>query len=137
MILSPYLSTYLDHTYATLPLKKAYRFDRSFQQLTESTNGILGFEGLMWGEWLPNYRRVEYQTFPRLAALAETGWRLDRQPYPDFEDRLKPYLRRLEVMDIGYAKLSQAQPPWYRNLLKYIDIALPKNGISKPPNQEQ
>ena len=136
MILSPYLSTYLDHTYATLPLKKAFRFDRDFQRITASMDGILGFEGLMWGEWLPNYRRVEYQTFPRLAALAETGWRRDRLPYPDFENRLKHYLRRLEVMDIGYAKLSQAQPPWHRNLLKYIDIALPKNGISKPANQE-
>lgn len=90
----------------------------------------------MWGEWLPNYRRVEYQTFPRLAALAETGWRQTPRTHLDFQDRLKSYLRRLEMMDIGYAKLSSAQPPWHRNLLKYIDIALPKDGTSKPANQE-
>lgn len=136
MILSPYLYTYLDHTHATLPLNKAYSFDRASQPFSLQTEGILGFEGLMWGEWLPNYRRVEYQTFPRLAALAETGWRQDPLPYQDFQDRLEHYLHRLDTMDIGYAKRTQTRPPWHRNLLKYIDIALPKDGISKPAKQE-
>ena len=90
VINSTYLSTYLDHTYATIPLKKAYQFDSSFPSLPdEAAECVLGFEGLMWGEWLPNYRRVEYQTFPRLVALAEGGWRYQSRSYQDFTRRLE------------------------------------------------
>lgn len=137
LINSTYLRTYLDHAYSLLPLKNAYRFDPVFDALSTGNSGnILGLEGLMWGEWLPNYRRVEYQTFPRLAALADAGWRQKRTPYPNFVKRLKRYLARLDLLDIGYAPLDKAQPPWYRRFGKMATIALPKAGTSLPVNKE-
>jgi hexosaminidase len=90
----------------------------------------------MWGEWLPNYRRVEYQTFPRLAALAESGWRQRIRPYRDFRERLEGYLSRIDRLDIGYAPLDKAQPPWYRRIGKTATIAMPKIGIAIPVEED-
>ena len=137
LINSTYLSAYLDHAYSLLPLKNAYRFDPVFEELSPgAAENILGLEGLMWGEWLPNYRRVEYQTFPRLAALAESGWQQQTRPYRDFQERLKRYLTRLDKLDIGFASVEKAQPPWYRRIGKTATIAMPKKGIALPVKEE-
>ena len=130
MISSPYLHAYLDHTYATLPLKNTYHFDPTLQAPQDARGHVLGIEGLMWAEWLPNYRRVEYQTFPRLISLAETAWRSQPLPYEDFLRRLKYYLERLDQFDIGYAPLRAVQPSWIKRLMRYIHIGLPKRGTS-------
>lgn len=136
MINSAYLRTYLDHAYPLVPLLTTYQFDPQFEDLPEGAKeNILGLEGLMWGEWLPNYRRLEYQTFPRLVALAEAGWRSDHRPYPDFLNRLEHFLPRLDQLDIGYAPLEKAQPPWYKRIFKFFSIMRPKHGTSLPVNK--
>jgi hexosaminidase len=137
LVNSAYLRTYLDHAYSFLPLKNTYLFDPVFKELDRRAAGnTLGLEGLMWGEWLPNYRRVEYQTFPRLAALAESGWRQRIRPYRDFRERLEGYLSRIDGLDIGYAPLDKAQPPWYRRIGKTATIAMPKKGIALPVDED-
>jgi hexosaminidase len=137
VINSSYLYTYLDHSYPLLPLRKTYQFDPIFEGLdSTSSNNLLGLEGLMWGEWLPNHRRVEFQTFPRLIALAETGWSTNRQEYPHFSTRLKPFLTRLDLRDVGYASLRTSQPSISKRIFGLASIAFAKSGISKPMKEE-
>ena len=35
---------------------------------------IIGFGAQMWGEIMPTVEKMYYQVYPRIAALAESGW---------------------------------------------------------------
>jgi hexosaminidase len=133
MINSTYLSTYLDHTYRLIPLKKAYQFEPHFSNLSaEAAGNIMGLEGLMWAEWLPTRKRLDYQTFPRLAALAEVGWtQKNQRSYRDFIKRLPVYLSHLRQAGFSPATLKQANPPWYRRILPQRTIAQAKTSTAK------
>ncbi|HEY0772370.1 MAG TPA: family 20 glycosylhydrolase, partial [Sphingobacteriaceae bacterium] len=51
---------------------------------------IMGAQGNVWTEYLPNWKRVEYMIFPRMTALSEVLWSdSDKKNYPDFVRRLK------------------------------------------------
>jgi hexosaminidase len=85
--------TYLDYSYETTPLEKTY----SFNPVPEGVSGanqqkILGIGAQMWGEFTPTDERVYYQTFPRIAALAEVSWMPHdaKRSYEDFRKRLRP-----------------------------------------------
>ena len=68
-------STYLDYSYEDIPLEKAYAFDPIPAGLPgEFHPKVLGLGCQMWGEWIPTRERLEFQTFPRIAAYAEVGW---------------------------------------------------------------
>ena len=69
--------TYLDYTYEQIDLNKAYSFNPIPDGFTkEEAEQILGLGTQMWGEWTPTKKEVYSQTFPRIAAYAETGWTL-------------------------------------------------------------
>jgi len=86
--------TYLDYTYGDIGLEKAYSFDPIPADLKpEFKKNIIGLGCQMWGEWTPTMKEVEYQTFPRIAAYAETGWSKQKD-YPRFLEQLK-YLYQL------------------------------------------
>jgi len=122
---SAYLETYLDHGYSLTPLERAYRFDPVFPELTsEQVPQVLGLEAPLWTEWVPNKARLDYQTYPRLSAYAETGWTpAALKDYADFRRRLVYFLERLEIMGVAYAPEADWDPPWYRRLLGPLTIA--------------
>jgi hexosaminidase len=75
VIVSTYLSTYLDHSHALTSLKDAYELEPAFPELTEEESShILGLEPPLWTEWVPGKARMDFQTYPRLTAFAETAW---------------------------------------------------------------
>ncbi|MBN2044365.1 MAG: family 20 glycosylhydrolase [Anaerolineales bacterium] len=136
LINSPYSYAYLDQSYNTIPLQKTIQFSPELATLSAGSEGkVLGFEGLLWGEWLPNFRRVEYQAFPRLIALAESGWQSEIHSQ-DFIPRLEKFLHRLDFMNIGWAPIDEAQPGLIKRLFGKFAILLPKRGISKPVEEE-
>jgi hexosaminidase len=98
--------TYLDYSYASIPLAKAYAFDPVLDGLTpEEQSSIIGSGCQMWGEWIPTVERMEHQIFPRLAAYAEVGWTwLDRKDFASFKKRLNDQLKRWELQGIAYAR---------------------------------
>ncbi len=72
---------------------------------------ILGVEFPLWTEWVPNRARLDYQVYPRLTALAETGWTpKDRKNLPDFRRRLGRFLARLDRLGVRHASLQEAEP---------------------------
>ena len=86
------LFTYIDYSYESIPLTRAYSFNPYFDGLTdEQKTKVLGCGCQMWGEATPTDKRIYFQTFPRLAAYAEAGWTPnDLKNYADFVRRIIP-----------------------------------------------
>ncbi len=127
-IISSYLYAYLDHSYSLTPLSKAYHFEPVFPELDEqASRNILGIEALMWTEFVPNQARLDYQTYPRLTAFAETGWTpKEKKDFRDFQQRLAFFLRRLDEFGVGYARGKDVEPSWLRQMLGIFTIAQPQ-----------
>ncbi len=125
---SAYFDTYLDHSYSLTSLKRAYHFEPIMKGLNQEYSvNILGLEAPMWTEWIPNQTRLDYQTYPRLTAYAETGWTpLETKNYTDFRDRLKSFTKRLDIIGVKYAALEDWDPPLYKRLLGLLTIAQPQ-----------
>lgn len=99
-------STYLDYSYGSIPLQKAYDFEPVFPGLEEQYHSkVKGLGAQIWTEWIPDADRLHYQAFPRTCAFAETGWTpVDKKDFPDFKKRLKAYGERMDLMGIKYAR---------------------------------
>jgi len=87
-----------------LPLKKVYSFNPIPPELTPDRIGhILGAQGNVWTEYMPNSKQVEYMAFPRACALAEVLWSgPGSQNYDDFLGRLDPLLQRLKLLEVNF-----------------------------------
>ena len=75
-----------------LPLDSVYLFEPIPKAIAEQglSNRVLGAQGNVWTEYIPNFSRLEYMIFPRLTALSEVLWTDSRQKdYNDFKRRLK------------------------------------------------
>lgn len=84
--------TYLDYTYESIPLEKAYSFNPVPDGLTDvQQKKVLGLGCQMWGEFIPTVESMNLKVFPRLAAYAETGW-------TDISN--KDYTRFVQTLDI-------------------------------------
>jgi len=91
-----------------LPLEKVYRHDPVPAALSaDEGRHILGGQGQLWREYMPDEKQVEYMAYPRAAALAETLW---SQPasknYADFQRRLAIHLKRLDILGVQYRPLD-------------------------------
>ena len=87
-----------------LPLRTAYSYEPIPSSLTpEEAKHVLGAQGQLWSEYIPEPRHMEYQAFPRFCALAEVAWSDPKdRSYGEFLTRLKPHLERLRAMDVAY-----------------------------------
>ena len=128
VVVSSYLYTYLDHSYSLTPLSKAYDFEPVFAELdAQDAQHVLGLEAPTWTEWVPNRARLDYQTYPRLTAFAETGWILRaKKNFDDFQRRLTIFLQRLDELGVGYARGKDIEPSKLNQLLGIFTIAQPQ-----------
>ncbi|MDP6635061.1 MAG: beta-N-acetylhexosaminidase [Phycisphaerae bacterium] len=64
---------------------------------------IMGIQTCVWTEKIKEVKRLEFMTFPRLAALAEAAWtQKANKDYPDFQKRLKTHLKQYDKWGIYY-----------------------------------
>jgi hexosaminidase len=112
VVMSNYKYAYLDQSYSFTPLKLAYDFEPIPKNLTKQYHKqVLGLEALMWGEFIPNIRRLEWQTFPRLIAFSEVGWtQKDKRNFESFQKRLDVLLKRFDLIGINYANKKEVNP---------------------------
>ena len=131
--MSSYLDTYLDHSYSLMPLRRAYRYEPVPKGVdVSSASCILGLEFPLWGEWLPDLARLQYQAFPRLFALAETGWTpAQGKSWQDFRLRVENLLPRLDRLGIRYAPLSAAEPPRWKRIFGLFSILFPQTARAR------
>ncbi|MCK4564372.1 MAG: family 20 glycosylhydrolase [Verrucomicrobia bacterium] len=117
VVMSPGPYTYFDmaqypgergHWWAgVVNTEKTYSFDpMSGNDLTDSQKkNIFGVEACLWSEYLDQPEgQIDFQTYPRLCALAEVCWTpKEQRNWDDFSERLGgTHLARLEQMDIHF-----------------------------------
>lgn len=62
---------------------------------------IIGVQANCWAEYMPTEERRDYQIFPRLIAIAETGWTpMDRKNFKSFCKRMVGDYERLDVLGV-------------------------------------
>ncbi|MGW5694105.1 beta-N-acetylhexosaminidase [Streptomyces asiaticus] len=129
VVMCPEQQVYFDHRQApgedepvpigyVRTLEDVYRFEPVPPQLTGvGADRVLGAQANVWTEVMEDRRRVDYQTFPRLAAFAEVVWSaLPPSPERDFEafqGRMEAHYARLDALGVSYR--PPAGPlPWQR-----------------------
>ncbi len=87
-----------------LTLNRMYAFEPMPANVPpELQSHILGAQGNLWTEQIPNFKHVEYMTFPRACALAEVTWSArDARNWDDFMRRLRVQARRFDILDVNY-----------------------------------
>jgi hexosaminidase len=125
VIVSPYLDYYLDHSYSLTPLSRTYAYQPGFEGLDEEqANSIIGVEAPLWTEFVPSQARLDYQVFPRLLAVAETGWtRRQRRDTKDFFARYRQFQKRLRKWEIAFAPDVEIEPGWLKRQFGMFTIA--------------
>ncbi|MFJ5967001.1 beta-N-acetylhexosaminidase [Streptomyces sp. NPDC093060] len=129
VVMCPEQYVYLDHRQApgedepvpigfVRTLEDVYRFEPVPSQLSEEeVRHVLGTQANVWTEVMEDAARVDYQTFPRLAAFAEVAW--SRLPAPqerdfaDFERRMAAHYGRLDALGVAYRPPTGPRP-WQR-----------------------
>ncbi|MBM3419712.1 MAG: beta-N-acetylhexosaminidase [Bacteroidetes bacterium] len=117
VIMTPGSHLYLDH-YQTepdgeplaiggySPLEWVYSYEPIPQELTsDEQKYILGLQGNLWAEYLKTPDHMEYMAYPRMFAIAETGWTPSASK--DFEGFLARFLYqqpRYDLSGINYFK---------------------------------
>ncbi len=82
------------HVYAYEPIPALLR--------EESRGNVLGSQGQLWSEYIPDAPHLDYMAFPRACALAEVLWlQPERKNYRDFLQRLKSHRRRLAKLEVN------------------------------------
>ena len=91
IIVEDFYHYYLDYEYGMTPLKKTYEFNPLLEKLDYiGRQNVLGVESPIWTEYIENFDRMSYMCFPRLIAVAESGWTLNKyKDYKDFKARVK------------------------------------------------
>ncbi|WP_430811005.1 MULTISPECIES: family 20 glycosylhydrolase [unclassified Carboxylicivirga] len=87
-----------------LPLSKVYSYNPMAGELSEEeAKHIIGVQGNVWTEYMPESSYVEYMTYPRACAIAEVGWLpFEKRDYSAFAKRLQGHFKRLDVMNVNY-----------------------------------
>ena len=125
-VISRFFYAYLDYPYTRIPLRKAYSFEPLPEELEEKYHlNVLGLEAPMWTEWVSTTKRLDWQTFPRLTAHAETGWTLQiNKNYSSFKNRLERFLKRLDLLGVKYAGLNKTDPTIFRRVFSSTWISV-------------
>ncbi|MDV9173460.1 beta-N-acetylhexosaminidase [Streptomyces sp. W16] len=114
-------------------LEDVYLFEPVPEQLSEAeARHVLGAQANVWTEVMEDHARVDYQTFPRLAAFAEVAWSALPAPaerdFADFERRMTAHFPRLDALGVAY-RPPTGPLPWQR---RPGVLGRPKEG--PPPN---
>lgn len=114
VVMTPTSNCYLDlyqgdpavepPTYSKLTLTGCYRFEPVPNEVMDTTL-ILGGQGNLWTESVPNYRQAEYMTWPRAFALAEVLWSpRGHRDWENFVQRVEVNFARYDVAEINYSR---------------------------------
>ncbi|WP_158100743.1 family 20 glycosylhydrolase, partial [Streptomyces fradiae] len=145
VVMCPEQHVYLDHRQDGGPdepvpigyvrtLEDVYRFEPVPPGLSpEAAAHVLGAQANVWAEVLDSRARVDYQTFPRLAAFAEVAWSTtlpapEARDYDGFARRMEGHLLRLDALGVEY-RPPAGPAPWQR---RPGVLGRPIEG--KPPN---
>jgi hexosaminidase len=120
VVMCPNESLYLDHYQAQAgeplaiggftPLEEVYQYEPVPEGLTKSQSAhVLGAQGNLWTEYVPNAAHAEYMLWPRACAVAELCWTpREKKDLADFQRRMEVHKKRLGLMGVHYRPMSPA-----------------------------
>jgi len=122
VIMAPNTYCYLDYYQADpktqplaiggfLPLWKVYGYNPMPASLSpDETKHILGVQGNIWTEYIPDANQTEYMAFPRGAAIAEIGWSPQaKRNYSDFKQRMIQQFKRYDGIGWNYCNAIEKE----------------------------
>ncbi len=112
VVMSPNQYNYIDFyqgeltaegkVYGGLRMKKTYSFDPIPEGV--DPNLILGNQGNQWTEQLQTMRNVQYMTWPRALAIAETSWSpKEKKNWNSFTKKVEAQFDKLDAANVKYA----------------------------------
>ncbi|AKG45257.1 glycosyl hydrolase family 20, catalytic domain protein [Streptomyces xiamenensis] len=128
VVMCPEQFVYLDHRQAPgedepMPvgwvrtLRDVYEFEPVPPALAgqEAERHVIGTQANLWTELVDSEARADYQTYPRLCALAEVAWSAPgRRSWPDFAQRMtRAHYARLDALGVAY-RPPGGPHPWQR-----------------------
>ena len=113
LVMSPADRAYLDMKYdddyplglewaGRVSVQKSYEWDPATVISGLPAGSVLGVEAPIWSETLLTIEDVESMAFPRLPAIAETGWSSAHRDWPDFRKRLAAHAPRWDAAGVSY-----------------------------------
>ena len=117
-VISCSASYYLDLPYALTSLEKAYNFEPAFDGLTEAgEKNLLGVEACLWTEFVPDMLTADKMTYPRLAAICESGWSpKEKKDFSRFTEKLDDYRELLGNLGVSCASMKMTSPKGVKKL---------------------
>lgn len=84
---------YMDYFYSHHDLRKCYIMDYDTVGLPEEQkDGIIGVEAPMWTEYVRSEGKFNFNVYPRMHAIAETGWTAkELKDFDDFSSRVNAF----------------------------------------------
>ncbi len=84
-------------------IERIYEYDPLVALRPEEEKYVLGVQANLWTHIARDVKDVNVQTFPRLLAVAESGWTPDRlKDFSGFVGRLDAHLQRLDEMKVDH-----------------------------------
>jgi hexosaminidase len=114
VVMTPGTYCYFDHYQAKsgepvgiggfLPIDSVYCYEPVPSELSEEeAKHILGAQGNLWTEYIPNEKHVEYMLMPRMLALSEMLWEpKGRKDFSEFMRRVSVHYDRLAYRDVNF-----------------------------------
>jgi len=112
VIMTPAFFTYLDFyqgdplmengPFTVARFNQFYKFDPVQDGVVEHL--VLGGQGSLWTEQVPNERKLQAMTWPRSLALAEILWSSkERKPWNSFVKSVEQHFPRFDVANVKYS----------------------------------
>lgn len=97
-----------DYPYGMNTLKKVCNDDGA---LTENNEETLGIEACVCTDYIPDMKRFEFLTFPRLSTMAENAWADKGYPtFTTFLHKAEDYFKFLDAYEVNFAPIKKACP---------------------------
>jgi hexosaminidase len=133
VVMSPTTFCYLDYmqgdlsleppVYSWLNLRKVY----SFEPVPEGIDAkfIIGGQGNLWTEKVPNLRTAQYMTYPRAFAIAEVFWSpKTKRNWEDFSRRVEREFKYCDAIQSRYSKAMYDAVVWPKTKDKKLIVEL-------------
>lgn len=122
MINSDFYHYYCDYPYGMTPLKKTYNYNPIHKNI-RNKNTVIGVEAPIWTEYINNFEHLCYMFFPRVTAVAETGWtETENKNIADFQRRFAVYTKTLNEIGITPALEKEWNPSAFSRIFKTVDF---------------
>ncbi|WP_297089366.1 family 20 glycosylhydrolase [uncultured Draconibacterium sp.] len=104
VVVTPTAAYYYDYLNDHNSMEKVYNYEPVPDDFTpDEANNVLGIQANLWSEWIPSFKRLQYQAFPRLQAMAETAWTMkENKDFENFFNRMEGQFARMDALDIYY-----------------------------------